>query len=105
MRWSESIEKMSLSFIFGEKMKPKPLKDKEKCIMGGKFHGLHIFLCEDVKNAVNWLLKEIEREESEISAQMIGYADTSKSYYELYGFREGLKFAKELIKRAFGEEK
>lgn len=53
------------------------------------------------REKVKWLLEEIEREESEITAQIIGYADTSKSYYELCGFGQGLKFAKELIKKAF----
>lgn len=86
-------------------MKPEPLKDKEKCIVGGKFHGLHVFLSEDIRLAVKWVLKEIEKEINEWRESMEKGALKGDDNYvaKAFSYIKGLRKAKELIEEAFGE--
>ena len=61
-----------------------------------------LLILEDVKSAVNWLLKEIEKEERnrEICAYNVSSYDEGGARFQS-GFASGLRHAKFLIKKAF----
>jgi len=46
-------------------------------------------------------LKELEKEKSEREAELLGYTDTTKTYWELKGVVKGLDITKQIIKKAF----
>ena len=97
-------------------MKPEPLTEKKmKCLVSdgnisfepafkkdiGKITVL--FDYKDVKSAVEWLLKEIEKEWGKVFVEMHGYDSESCSYWLCLGEWKGFKIAKDLIKKVFSE--
>jgi len=89
-----------------EKMKPEPLT-KEKLIYArilGKVGIAKVITLEDVKSAVQWLLKEIEKENSGNLPNPSFQSKLERTTYWL-GFTDGYNhtknWIKNLIKKAF----
>ena len=95
-------------------MKPEPLTEKKmKCLVSdgnisfepafkkdiGKITVL--FDYKDVKSAVEWLLKEIEKEERKTKRRISNLITECSEEDYLQGFLNGLKTSKDLIKKAF----
>ena len=89
-------------------MNPEPLT-KEKIILSE--HDINIdeerYVSEsDIKSAVEWLLKEIEKKENEVNMELSEILDgkkkdTAVNRGALYGWGEALFWVKQKIKKAF----
>ena len=92
---------MSLEAINGGKgMKPEPLiKEKRKTFIGASpLPKFDFFFVDDVKSAVQWLLKEIDKQR--IGTENIAEEDKYDTAYK-NAYLNALDIVEDLIKKAF----
>ena len=84
-------------------MKMRRKHDKEVIGLQVAFEGEILHIQRDVKSAVNWLLKEIEKEAWKHEKTADSFAKEGNTNAEAWhgGIAKGLDIAKDLIKKAF----